>query len=101
MKDRHVRIAAAPIPGSTAQAPPRCGTGSATRPVTLAVRASAPVCQNCRSPQDFDTLEISRMVTHDGELEETPLLAIRHFCRDCVKLMITSNWDALSERKAK
>ena len=77
---------------------PPCETSATRRPLTLAVDGSHPLCQNCSNPQTT-SIEISHMVTHDGELTETPLLAIRHWCQMCLDLVILNRWTELDQRK--
>ncbi len=55
-------------------------------------------CQNCYAfpPENF---EISRLIEVDGELHETRLVALLHYCEGCLALLVARNWSALDRRR--
>jgi hypothetical protein len=55
-------------------------------------------CQNCRHPQR-DSFEVSRLIEKDGEIQETPLVAILHICDECLTLIAAGNWKELLSRR--
>lgn len=54
-------------------------------------------CQNCG--ESASGFEVSRLVEVAGELDETPVVAIRHWCRICADLLIAHNWKGLADRE--
>lgn len=92
-------LAAEPLPGDHRTSSPPCETQTQRRPLSLAVEGQQPLCSNCHRPQTT-SIEISQMVSHDGELTETPVLAIRHWCQECIALVLANEWGKLAIRQA-
>jgi hypothetical protein len=54
-------------------------------------------CRVCGDPHPL-TYEISLLAEEDGEICESSVLQLLHFCESCAALFINADWEALSRR---
>lgn len=71
-----------------------------TSPYVLEAVNRGTGCQNCHYPVDIP-IEISKMIQHEKELLETPVVAVMSLCADCLSLMAAGNWIELARRGAR
>lgn len=61
---------------------------------------AGPTCQNCQGGHR-EEFEISRLIRADGELTETPVLALVSYCADCMVLLAAGDWEGLQARRSR
>lgn len=54
-------------------------------------------CRVCGDPQP-STYEVSLLGTEDGEVYESSVLQLLHFCEPCAASLMSADWGALSRR---
>ena len=55
-------------------------------------------CQTCGGSL-CEEIEISRLVQENGELLETPVLAMMRLCDSCQALLAAGDWNVLATRR--